>query len=322
MRFSKDTRPKGVTDRETAQLIAEALPWIKNITGKTIVIKYGGAAMVDPKLRADVMADIVLLKTVGVNPVIVHGGGKDITKAMQDAGIPVEFKDGQRVTTEEGMDIVRTILAGKVNQELVRALNEHGNIAVGVNGVDGGTVIAEPASPELGRVGRIKRINGALLQDLIDADYIPVIASVAIGNDGGYCNVNADVMAGKIAAATGAAKILFLTDVDGLYLDFNDKDTLVSQLSVDEASALIEGGTLSSGMIPKLRSCVDAIQGGVSSAYIINGTIPHAILLEMLTMSGVGTAVYVDGDDADNAGHGPIGNFASKLLENKAGLQA
>ena len=317
MRFSRETRPNGVADKETAQLLAEALPWIKNITGKTIVIKYGGAAMVDPKLRADVMADIVLLKTVGVNPVIVHGGGKDITRAMQEAGIPVEFKEGQRVTTDEGMDVVRTILAGKVNQELVRALNEHGNIAVGVNGVDGGTVIAEPVSDALGRVGRIKRINGALLQDLIDADYIPVIASVAIGNDGGYCNVNADVMAGKIAAATGAVKIVFLTDVDGLYLDFNDKDSLVSQLSLEEANELIAGGSLSSGMIPKLRSCVDALEGGVSSAYIVNGTIPHAILLEMFTLSGVGTAVYTDTTDAVSAVRAPIGNFASKLLENK-----
>ena len=317
MKLAKDSRPHGVTDKETAQLLAEALPWIKNITGKTIVIKYGGAAMVDPKLRADVMADIVLLKTVGVNPIIVHGGGKDITRAMENAGIPVEFKDGQRVTTDEGMDVVRTILAGKVNQELVRALNEHGNIAVGVSGIDGGIIIAEPASPELGRVGNIKRINGELLQDLVDADYIPVIASVAIGNDGGYCNVNADVVAGEIAAATGAVKILFLTDVDGLYLDFDDKGTLVSQLTLDEARELIDGGTLSSGMIPKLKSCVSAIEGGVASAYIVNGTIPHAILLEMLTLSGVGTAVYADSEDATTAVHGPIGNFASKLLENK-----
>ena len=316
MKLAKDTRPNGVTDKESAQLIAEALPWIKNITGKTIVIKYGGAAMVDAKLRADVMSDIVLLKIVGVNPIIVHGGGKDISRAMEQAGLPVEFKDGQRVTTDEGMEIVRTILAGKVNQELVRALNEHGDFAVGVNGVDGGTLIAEPLSEELGRVGRIKKINGSLLQDLIDADYIPVIASVALGNDGGYCNVNADVVAGQIAAATGAAKILFLTDVDGLYLDFNDKESLVSQLSVEEARGLIEGGTLSSGMIPKLRSCVDAIDGGVSSAYIINGTIPHSILLEMLTLFGVGTAVYAEDSFADTP-HVSHKSFASKLLENK-----
>ncbi len=316
MKLSKETRPNGLADKESAQVIAEALPWIKNITGKTIVIKYGGAAMVDPQLRADVMADIVLLKTVGVNPIIVHGGGKDITRAMEVAGLPVEFKDGQRVTSDEAMEVVRTILAGKVNQELVRALNEHGNIAVGVNGIDGGTVIAEPASEELGRVGRIKRINGSLLQDLIDDDYIPVIASVAIGNDGGYCNVNADVMAGEIAAATDAAKILFLTDVDGLYLDFDHKDSLVSRMTLEEAQELVASGTLSSGMIPKLRSCIHALEGGVSSAYIINGTIPHAILLEMLTLAGVGTAVYAD-ETGGEVVHGPLGNFAAKLLENK-----
>lgn len=318
MKLSKDTRPNGVADKESAQLIAEALPWIKNITGKTVVIKYGGAAMVDPQLRADVMADIVLLKTVGVNPVIVHGGGKDITRAMDHAGLPVRFESGQRVTDDDAMEVVRTVLAGKVNQELVRALNEHGNIAVGVSGIDGGMIIAEPAGDSLGRVGRIKRINGSLLQDLIAADYIPVIASVAIGNDGGYCNVNADVVAGEIAAAAGAAKILFLTDVDGLYLDFDDKDTLVSQLSAAEARELIEGGTLSSGMIPKLRSCIHALEGGVPSAYIVNGTVPHSILLEMLTVSGVGTAVYSGEDEEEGeAASAPLGNFAAKLLENK-----
>ncbi len=317
MKLSKDTRPNGGADKESAQLIAEALPWIKNITGKTVVIKYGGAAMVDPQLRADVMADIVLLKTVGVNPVIVHGGGKDITRAMDHAGLPVRFEAGQRVTDDDAMEVVRTVLAGKVNQELVRALNEHGNIAVGVSGIDGGMIIAEPDGGALGRVGRIKRINGSLLQDLIAADYIPVIASVAIGNDGGYCNVNADVVAGEIAAAVGAAKILFLTDVDGLYLDFDDKGTLVSQLSADEARGLIEGGTLSSGMIPKLRSCIHALQGGVPSAYIVNGTVPHSILLEMLTVSGVGTAVYAGGTEEGDGSPAPLGNFAAKLLENK-----
>ena len=316
MRLAKDTRPNGVTKQETAQLLAEALPWIKNITGKTVVFKYGGAAMVDPKLRADVMSDIVLLKIVGANPIIVHGGGKDISAAMEKFGVPVEFKNGQRVTTDEGMDVVRTILAGKVNQELVRALNEHGNFAVGVNGIDGGTIIAEPEGGDLGRVGRIKRINSSLLQDLIDADYIPVIASVAIGNDGGYCNVNADVVAGQIAAAAEATKVLFLTDVDGLYLDFDDKDTLISQLSLDEARDLIESGTLSSGMIPKLRSAARALEGGVGSAYIINGTIPHSVILEMLTLTGVGTAVHAEGADASNP-HATLGNFASKLLENK-----
>ena len=316
MKMAKDTRPNGVTKQETAQLLVDALPWIKNITGKTVVIKYGGAAMVDPQLRADVMSDIVLLKIVGANPIIVHGGGKDISAVMKQFDLPVEFKDGQRITTDEGMDVVRMVLAGKVNQELVRALNEHGNFAVGVNGIDGGTIIAEPEGGELGRVGNIKRINSSLLQDLIDADYIPVIASVAIGNDGGYCNVNADVVAGEVAAALEATKVLFLTDVDGLYLDFDDKDTLVSKIDAQEAHDLIDGGALSSGMIPKLKSCVHAIDNGVAGAYIINGTIPHSILIELLTSSGAGTAVYKDIDAGDKL-PAHAGGFAAKLLENK-----
>jgi acetylglutamate kinase len=317
MRYAKDTRPNGVTNKEAAQILTEALPWIKSITGKTIVVKYGGAAMTDEKLRADVMSDIVLLKIIGANPIIVHGGGKDISRAMDEAGLPVEFIDGQRVTTDEGMDVVRAILAGKVNQQLVRALNEHGNFGVGVNGIDGGTIIAEPVSDELGRVGRIKRINSQFLKDLVEADYIPVIASVAIGNDGGYCNVNADVVASEIAAAVGATKILFLTDVDGLYMDFEDKSTLISNLTVEEARHLVDEGLVSSGMIPKLNSCIRSLDGGVDRAYMINGTVPHSILIELLTRAGVGTAVYVEGDEVENPSAHPLGSFASKLLENK-----
>ena len=198
MKYAKDTRPEGAST-EAAKILVEALPWIKNITGKTVVIKYGGSAMVDEKLRADVMSDIVLLKIVGVNPVIVHGGGKAITRAM------------------DLMNLVRTVLMGEVNQELVEALNHHGNFAVGVSGADGGVIVAEQASPDLGRVGRITRINRPLLDDLVASDYIPVIASVAIGEDGGFYNVNADMVAGHIAAAIGAHKAVFLTDVDGLY---------------------------------------------------------------------------------------------------------
>ncbi len=320
MRYAKDTRPNGVTNKEAAQILAEALPWIKNITGKTIVVKYGGAAMTDEKLRADVMSDIVLLKIVGANPIIVHGGGKDISRAMDEAGLPVEFVDGQRVTTDAGMDIVRTVLAGKVNQQLVRALNEHGNFGVGVSGIDGGTIIAEPMSEKLGRVGRIKRVNSQFLQDLIDADYIPVIASVAIGNDGGYCNVNADLVASEIAIAMGATKILFLTDVDGLYMDFEDKGSLISNLTLEEARKLVDDELISSGMIPKLNSCIRSLDGGVERAYMINGTVPHSILIEFLTRTGVGTVVYPEGDEVENPSAHPLGSFASKLLENKYAL--
>lgn len=314
MKYAKETRPKGVSNK-AAEILVEALPWIKNITGKTVVIKYGGSAMIDENLRADVMNDIVLLKIVGVNPVIVHGGGFAITEAMGRMGFPVEFKDGQRVTTGEVMDVVRTVLMGKVNQELVEALNEHGNFAVGVSGADAGTIVAEQASADLGRVGHITRINSQLLDDLVMGDYIPVIASVALGEDGGFYNVNADMVAGHIAAAIGAHKVVFLTDVDGLYEDFDDKATLISNLTLFEAQSLIDNNVVSTGMIPKLKSCIHALDAGVFRAHIINGTTPHALLLELLTSTGAGTTMHSTEEACKFDAH-PLGNFAAKLSEN------
>ena len=310
------------TDREptasgrTAEVLVEALPWIKNITGKTVVIKYGGSAMIDGRLRTDVMNDIVLLKIIGVNPVIIHGGGLAITDAMNKFNIPVEFKDGQRVTTDEAMEVVRMVLMGTVNQELVEAMNEHGNLAVGVSGSDAGTIMAEQKSPELGRVGRISRINSGYLEDLIDADYIPVVASIAMGEEGGYYNVNADLVAGHIAAAIGAHKIVFLTDVDGLYEDFDNKDSLISNLTMFEAQYMVENSVVSTGMIPKLQSCIAALDAGVFRAHIINGTTPHALLLELLTNTGVGTTLHSTEESCTFDAH-PLGNFASKLIENR-----
>ncbi|MEQ3364169.1 acetylglutamate kinase [Raoultibacter massiliensis] len=315
MKYAKDTRPKPVSSR-TAEVLVEALPWIKNITGKTVVIKYGGSAMIDGRLRTDVMNDIVLLKIIGVNPVIIHGGGLAITDAMNKFNIPVEFKDGQRVTTDEAMEVVRMVLMGKVNQELVEAMNEHGNLAVGVSGSDAGTIMAEQKSPELGRVGRISRINSGYLEDLIDADYIPVVASIAMGEEGGYYNVNADLVAGHIAAAIGAHKIVFLTDVDGLYEDFDNKDSLISNLTMFEAQYMVENSVVSTGMIPKLQSCIAALDAGVFRAHIINGTTPHALLLELLTNTGVGTTLHSTEESCTFDAH-PLGNFASKLIENR-----
>ena len=319
MKYAKDTRPEGASI-EAAEILVEALPWIKNITGKTVVIKYGGSAMVDEKLRADVMSDIVLLKIVGVNPVIVHGGGNAITRAMDMMEFPVEFKDGQRVTTPEAMDIVRTVLTGEVNQDLVEALNRHGNFAVGISGADAGVIVAEQASPELGRVGRITRINRPLLDDLVASDYIPVIASVALGEDGGFYNVNADMVAGHIAAAIGAHKAVFLTDVDGLYENFEDKSTLISNLTVFEARYMVENSVVSTGMIPKLKSCIHALENGVQRAHIINGTTPHSLLLELLTSTGVGTTMHST-EEAYRFDSHPLGKFASKLLENRVESQ-
>lgn len=315
MNFDYEARPNGVSPI-TGEVLTEAMPWIKNVTGKTIVIKYGGAAMVDGKLREDVMADIVLLKIIGINPVIVHGGGKAINRAMEKENIEVEFKDGLRVTTKDAMEIVRTVLVGEVNQDLVQSMNRHGNMAVGISGADAGTIIAEQQSSDLGFVGRITEINPALIEDLITADYIPVIASVAMGADGEMYNINADFAAGHIAAAIGAHKVIFLTDVDGLYLDYPDEKSLISCLSSDEAKKIIEEGSNSGGMIPKLDSAVLALDAGVHRAHIVNGTTPHALILETLTNKGIGTMVTASSspEDFDAA---PLGNFASKLVESR-----
>ncbi|MDR0350534.1 MAG: acetylglutamate kinase [Coriobacteriales bacterium] len=300
---------------DKAGVLIEALPWIKEATGKTVVVKYGGAAMVDTKLRENVMSDIVLMKIIGLNPIIVHGGGKDITRLSEQLGLPVEFKDGMRVTPPELMDIVKMVLIGKVNQELVAQLNGHGHIAVGLNGADGHIMKAEQVSEEMGMVGNVVEIDTTLLADLITGDYIPIVASVAVGRDGRSYNVNADVAAGEIAAAIGAHKIIFLTDVDGLYEDFSQKSSLISRLVLGEARALLDGSGLSAGMLPKLQSCVRAVSAGVSRAHILNGTIPHALLLEIFTDEGVGTMIVPDGEEPlpDGFVAAPLDNLASKL---------
>lgn len=316
MKYARDAKPS-LSNEETAQLLFEALPWIKNLTGKTVVIKYGGAAMVDERLRADVMGDIVLLKIMGMKPVIVHGGGKDINAALKRYDIPVEFRRGQRVTSEDAMEVVRQVLVGKVNEQLVSAINRHGNLAVGVSGADAGTIVAKQMSPELGRVGTIDRINGDFLCSLVDNDYIPVVATVGVGEDGGFYNINADVAAGHIAAALGAHKVIFLTDVDGLYEDFDDKDSLISNLTMEETQRMLDEGAIDSGMIPKLQSCITALAGGVFRAHIINGTTPHSMLLELLTDAGVGTVIHssLTSYEMDRHPH-PLDAFAARLTEN------
>ena len=297
------------------QMLVEALPWIKESTGKTVVIKYGGAAMTDEKLRAEVMSDIILMKITGINPIIVHGGGNDITRLCGQLGLPIEFKNGFRVTPPEVMEIVKMVLIGKVNQELVTQMNEHGHIAVGLNGSDGLLIRAVPISEEMGLAGRVSTIDTTLLRDLISNDYIPVIASVAVGEDGESYNVNADSVAGEIAAAIGAHKVIFLTDVDGLYQDFNDKGSLITRLTLPEAIELFASGGLTRGMIPKLEACITALTAGVARAHILNGTLPHALLLELFTDQGVGTMIVADDEDdtpVDFTNY-PMDNLATKL---------
>lgn len=312
MQHAKNNRAETARASRRAEILIEALPWIKNVTGKTVVIKYGGAAMVDTQLRDSVMADIMLLKLVGLNPIIVHGGGNDISSLCDRLGMPVEFKNGMRVTSPETMEVVRMVLVGKVNAELVSALNCHGHIAVGVSGVDGGIIKASCLDPELGRVGKVDEIDTTLLMDLIADDYIPVIASVAVGDDGGTYNVNADVVAGEIAAAIGAQKVIFLTDVDGLYEDFSNKESLISRLSLTEAQELIGSGTLAKGMIPKIGACVTALSAGVTAAHILNGTSPHSLLLEVFTDEGVGTMVTRDAARTDYEEF-PMTSLATKI---------
>jgi acetylglutamate kinase len=278
-----------------ARTLTEALPYIKRTWGKTVVIKYGGAAMTDPALRESVASDLVLMKLVGINPVIVHGGGPEITSYMERLGMPVRFVDGLRVTDDAAMELVKMVLVGKVNKDLVGAINGHGRLAVGLAGDDANLISAVQVSPELGRVGDVKSIDTTVVDNLIDDGFIPVIASVGRGADGGSFNINADVVAVEMAAALGSEKVIFLTDVDGVYRDFDDKSSLISALSEAEARELVASGELSKGMIPKVLACISALDAGVERAHILNGTVPHALLLEVYTDAGVGTMITHDG---------------------------
>lgn len=287
---------------QKAEILTEALPYIKRTWGKTVVIKYGGAAMTDPVLREMVASDIVLMKLVGINPVIVHGGGPEITSYMQRLDMPVEFYDGLRVTSDDAMEVVKMVLVGKVNKELVAAINSHGRLAVGIAGDDANLIRAKQRDPRLGRVGDITQIDTTVVNNLIADGFIPVIATVAAGDDGGSYNINADFVAGELAAALDAEKVIFLTDVDGLYAEFEDKSSLISALSLSKALDMIAADELASGMIPKVAACTHALQGGVARAHILNGTLPHALLLEVYTDEGVGTMITRNGDSNGTPG--------------------
>ena len=280
-------------DRAAGKAEPAALPWINKMSGKTFVIKYGGSAMEDPELCRQVVADIEMLKLMGVRIVLVHGGGKAINAMLKRLDVPVKFKDGLRVTDDETMEAVQEVLVGHVNQQLVWALNEYGHNAVGISGADGKTLKAEPVDSDLGRVGRIREVDTNLINTILDDGYIPVVATVGCGPDGFY-NINADVAADKIAEAMGADKLIYLTDVDGLFRDFSDEDSLVAQLTRTETHELLESGALDGGMIPKIRSVAEALDAGVSEVVILNGTYPHSLLLEIFTDAGCGTMFTQD----------------------------
>ena len=269
-------------------VLNEALPWIHRMTGKTFVIKYGGSAMENPELCRQVVADIEMLKLLGIRIVLVHGGGNAMSAPVKAVSLPGEFKGGLRVTDDATMEAVREVLVGKVNQDLVWALNEYGHNAVGISGADGKTLKAEQVDPELGRVGRIREVDPSLIETILEDGYIPVVATVGCAPDG-FFNINADVAAGKIAEAMGADKLIYLTDVDGLYGDVNDENSLIQTLTRAETHMLLESGELDGGMLPKIRSIAEALDGGVSEVVILNGTFPHSLLLEIFTDAGCGT---------------------------------
>ena len=274
-------------------VLNEALPWIHRMAGKTFVIKYGGSAMEDGELCRQVVADIEMLKLLGIRIVLVHGGGKAISAHVKALDLPVQFKGGLRVTDDATMEAVREVLVGKVNQDLVWALNEYGHNAVGISGADGKTLKAEVIDPELGRVGRIREVDTSLIETILEDGYIPVVATVGCAPDG-FCNINADVAAGKIAEAMGADKLIYLTDVDGLLADVSDEDSLIQSLSRTETHELLASGRLDGGMIPKIRSISEALDAGVTEVVILNGTFPHSLLLEIFTDAGCGTMFTQD----------------------------
>ena len=270
--------------------LLEALPYIREFHGRTVVIKYGGAAMLDEGLRNDFAADVVLLKYVGLNPVIVHGGGPEITRYMDKLGLEVKFHEGLRVSDAETVEVAKMVLVGKLNSEIVQRLNRHGQAAVGLSGEDGTLFEVSPVAnaDDVGFVGSIERVDVDVLNH-IAADYIPVIASSASDRNGQSFNVNADEAAGKVAAALGATKAIFLTDVEGWLADPDDEGSLISRATVEEVDAKLSG--LAGGMRPKLQACANAIRGGTQSAHIIDGRVPHSLLLELFTDAGIGTMV-------------------------------
>jgi acetylglutamate kinase len=274
-----------------ATVLAEALPYIREFSGKTVVIKYGGNAMDDPNLAHLFAQDVVLMRLVGMSPVVVHGGGPQISDLMRRLGKEPEFVDGLRVTDAETVDIVRMALVGKVNREIVASVNRHSSYAVGLSGEDAGLITVGPRDDKLGFVGDIRRIDPSILERLIREELIPIVATVGVDEAGQAYNVNADTVAGAIAESLRAEKLVYLTNVAGLYGDLADETSLISRIDVDRLAALLDDGRLSEGMIPKARSCVDAIKSGVTRAHILDGRIPHALLLEFFTREGIGTMV-------------------------------
>ena len=278
---------------EKAEILVEALPYIKEFYGKRVVIKYGGAAMKDCSLKQKVIQDIVLMKFVGMHPIIVHGGGPEINAMLKRLGIASSFIDGLRVTDQATMEIVEMVLGGKVNKEIVSGINASGGKAIGISGKDGGLIEAQALdlSGQMGFVGEVININPQIIETMIENGYIPVIAPIGVDNQGQSYNINADLVAAAIAVRMKADKLVLLTDVPGLLSDPQDSESLISVLNISEVAEYIANGTIAGGMIPKVHCCEEAVAGGVGRTHIIDGRVPHSILLEIFTDEGVGTMV-------------------------------
>ena len=290
-----------ISNLDKAKILVKALPFIKNYHNKTIVIKYGGSAMVNPVAREQFIQDVVLMKYVGINPVIVHGGGPEINEMLQKIGKESKFVAGNRVTDEETMEIVEMVLSGKVNKGIVSDINKYGGKAVGLSGKDGNMVFVEKKFVEvdgekidIGFVGEIKEINTEVIKLLEMNDAIPVISSIGVDKNGQTYNINADYVAGAIAGKLQADRLIFLTDVDGILLDYNDKQTLIDEIDVEKVNDLIERGIISGGMLPKVTTCLNAIENGVENVVILNGKLEHSVILELFTVEGAGTLIKKD----------------------------
>ncbi|MGM9624726.1 MAG: acetylglutamate kinase [Eubacteriales bacterium] len=287
------------SNAQRAEVLTQALPYIKRYNGKIVVIKYGGNAMVNEQLKQQVMEDIVLLWLIGVKVVLVHGGGPEISDVMGKFGKKPEFVDGLRVTDKETVDIVQMVLAGKVNKTLVNLLEKHGGHAIGISGMDGRLIEAEMKDERLGYVGNITKINIAPVLDLLENGYIPVISTVGCDVDGNTYNINGDTAAAYIASAMQTERLIMMTDIAGILRDKDDPATLIPAMTVKEAKKLYEEGVISGGMIPKVNCCIEAIERGVKKVTIMDGRVPHSILMELLTDEGAGTEVAADKEESD-----------------------
>ena len=281
-----------------AEVLIEALAYIQRFNRKIIVVKYGGSAMASPELQKNVIKDVTLLKLVGFKPIVVHGGGKDISKWVAKVGKEPEFVNGLRVTDEETMEIAEMVL-GRVNKKLVSMVQELGVCAAGISGKDGGLLKVRKklsGGKDIGFVGDVKQVNPKILYDLLDDDFLPIVSPIGVDDDYNTYNINADDAACAIASALGADKLVFLTDVEGLYRDINDKTSFIGRLSVSEADAMIDSGMIGGGMLPKLGNCTSAIKNGVNRVHNLDGRVPHSMLLEIFTKNGFGTAIVADDD--------------------------